>query len=533
MCLNLRWYRRVVLQVLKPTISIAAIEPLLLCTDGAHMLMPDDGELPDSLDASGSGVPVLRSALVSSRGIELVQSNNFNSSNRNAYASMGEAELVLCKWQELNVTSVFLSGIRVHESLSTFEWLLCADGGHLLMLVREAMLRKCVMQAMCGLGVSSQCVVGVVWYNWFFGLVVRSVSGAFPASARLGGLRQDDAELAATLSVAAIEMLMPCVIWVWVRISNQCVVGVVWYNWFFGLARRCCVVLHVPKPTMPIAAIETLIRVWFSAGFMLSTMQSVFDLDARIVSIAVAEAEIDKWSRVVLMVYICYCRSALAMSRKWVVHAIWGSALFPCKVAEAESDKLRTERHPCLGEPEHPRISRQCVVGVVWCHWFFRLVSNNVNTSSRIALVNRVFDLDATMLSIAVAEAESDNWRTERHPCLGEPKILAGVRVFGVLQQDDAELACSLEGSGSNVPVLKSGLMSSRCIACANRSAYVSMGYAELVLPKILGVRLWYFIEEVVSCVRRMDSSCELGHKTRVVLPPAHGIALAVALMWN
>ncbi|OEH75709.1 hypothetical protein cyc_08183 [Cyclospora cayetanensis] len=97
LCLNLRWCRRVVLDVLTATIPRGAIDPLILCADGARLLMPecvfdfqlDDAELAGGQDASGSRAPVLKSALVLSCRIACVQGNNVNSSNTTAYISMG------------------------------------------------------------------------------------------------------------------------------------------------------------------------------------------------------------------------------------------------------------------------------------------------------------------------------------------------------------------------------------------------------------------------------------------------------------
>ncbi|OEH74852.1 hypothetical protein cyc_01471 [Cyclospora cayetanensis] len=122
LCFNLRWCRLVVLHVPKATISIARIEPLMLCAAGAHLLMPIsfcDAQLvrcashvrtmlSSPVEVNGSTVAVLQCALVSSCRIAYAQSNNLNKVSRIAYVRMGCAEFVLCKT-------------------------LCADGTHLLM----------------------------------------------------------------------------------------------------------------------------------------------------------------------------------------------------------------------------------------------------------------------------------------------------------------------------------------------------------------------------------------------------------------
>ncbi|OEH75913.1 hypothetical protein cyc_00006 [Cyclospora cayetanensis] len=53
----------------------------------------DDAELAGPLDASGSMVSVLKSALLSSCRIACAQSNNINSSNRTSYATMGSCRI--------------------------------------------------------------------------------------------------------------------------------------------------------------------------------------------------------------------------------------------------------------------------------------------------------------------------------------------------------------------------------------------------------------------------------------------------------
>ncbi|OEH80335.1 hypothetical protein cyc_00009 [Cyclospora cayetanensis] len=66
LCFNLRYCHRVVLHELKATISIAAIELLMLCADDARLLMPvcvgdtqkDDAELTGSVDASGTTITI-------------------------------------------------------------------------------------------------------------------------------------------------------------------------------------------------------------------------------------------------------------------------------------------------------------------------------------------------------------------------------------------------------------------------------------------------------------------------------------------
>ncbi|OEH77887.1 hypothetical protein cyc_06837 [Cyclospora cayetanensis] len=128
------------------------------------------------------------------------------------------------------------------------------------------------------------------------------------------------------------------------------------------------------------------------------------------------------------------------------------------------------------------------VVGVVWYHWSFRLIAHAEQQAAQCA--QSVSYLDAPILSIALAEAESNNWITERHPCSGEPEhhrsnnmnnsnrtayeeeqaahctqsvfyLDAQIVSIGVALMDDADLAGTLESSGTGVPVLISSLVSS------------------------------------------------------------------------
>ncbi|OEH74787.1 hypothetical protein cyc_06379 [Cyclospora cayetanensis] len=155
LCFKLRWCCNVVLHVLKATISIASTESLMLCTAAAHLLMPvcvgdfQQVGCESHMRLCADGAHLLMPVCVGH--IQLVGCAG--------HVGNPVEVLFVCLnllWCRRVVSHVFKAIMSI-QALESF--MLCANAAHLLMPI------------------SSQCVGGVVWYNWTFRLVVRSNTG--------------------------------------------------------------------------------------------------------------------------------------------------------------------------------------------------------------------------------------------------------------------------------------------------------------------------------------------------------------------
>ncbi|OEH78439.1 hypothetical protein cyc_06751 [Cyclospora cayetanensis] len=165
---NLRRCHLVVLCVAKATVSIAAVESLMLYADDSHLLMPvcvgdsqpvgcashDDAESAGSVNPSRNRACVVQSALVLSCRIPCAQHSNINSGNRAAYVSIAKPNR------------------------------LCADNAHLLMPVCAGDIQLATLEygvELAGSREASDSTVPVLQ-----SALVSSCPIAFPQSINIG-----------------------------------------------------------------------------------------------------------------------------------------------------------------------------------------------------------------------------------------------------------------------------------------------------------------------------------------------------------
>ncbi|OEH75019.1 hypothetical protein cyc_01548 [Cyclospora cayetanensis] len=106
-------------------------------------------------------------------------------------------------------------------------------------------------------------------------------------------------------------------------------------------------------------------------------------------------------------------------------------------------------------------------------------------------------DDPVAVLSAAVAEAESDNWRTEQHLLFerpGRPRVAVVLPCFAVVLNaafvlmDDPDSADCLQAIDSMASVLKSALVSSCSIACGQNNDVSDSNAIEYVLMRVWGI---------------------------------------------